>query len=752
MNHGCSPKSKVAAWSLNIYRLNKRAACAWEILVARIRTYHLLLIPSLCLAACADNGLKAGQSLIKQGKINEGLAQLRAHTHAVPEDVELRQYYFEQRDRATTRLLSETQAAINADKLDEADAILKEIATIDPGNPRAATFRVPLEQAKQRTAELSKAERALAAGQLDAAEEQAHALQAQMPHNMTVKNLIGRIQSAQHKEADAQKLTPAFYADKVTLEFQNAPLRSVFDALSRESGINFVFAPGVPLDREITLFAKETPIANTVTMLVEGNNLKRKVINSNTLKISPEKPPSAPPLSNEGDMVKAFYLTNVDPKRVQTLLETVMSLKNLYIDDQLNLVVVHGSPRIIASAARLIAMVDMAQPEVMLDVEVLEVKHDQVQNLGIQYPNQFTLLNVPPTASSVTTPTGTTVTTPSTVPLTLESLRHIKSGNIAINNPALNLQDYSGDVKLLANPRIRVMNRDDASVQIGEKVPVFTSSTTPTGVVSNSVTYLDVGLKLNVNPTVLLDDNVQIKLALEVSSILNQVSNNGTLAYQIGTRNANTTLRLADGETQILAGLISDEDRDAANKVPGLGSLPLLGRLFSNHSGSRNRTEIVLLITPHLVRNLDPQKTSQAEFSLVGVPLTNSVAQINQSIVAESDSVSTNAAALMSQPHTPNVPAPAQSSASQTGDTLNSHPLVLTPANQDTQAVPMTFPSTSSEQPFPRPSVAPSRASQPQSATSNNQTIVMPPGMKLPQGFKLPPGVTVIPSPGSARQ
>ena len=590
-------------WILNICRSNKRAVCAWEIKLARIKTSHLPLIASLLLAACADNGLREGRGLIEKGKTQEGLARLQASTRAAPEDVELRQYYFEQREHATTRLLAEAQAAMDVGDLPQADALFKELAEIDPQNARAAALRQPLDQAKQRAAELSQAERDFDAGQLDAAEEQVKGLLAKAPSNTAVRSLFERIQTAKQKAADAQRLIPAFYTDKVTLEFQNAPMYSVFDVLSRESGINFVFSPGVPLDREITLFAKDTPIANTVTMLVEGHNLKRKVINSTTLQVSPEQPPPAPPVSDEGEMVKAFYLTNADPKRVQSLLETVMSLRNLYIDDQLNLVVVHGSPRTLDKAAKLIAMVDLAQPEVMLDVEVLEVKHDQVQNLGIQYPNQFTLLNVPPSASSVTTPTGTTITTPSATPLTLESLRHITAGSIAINDPALNLQDDTGDVKLLANPRIRVKNRDDASVQIGEKVPVFTSNATPTGVISNSVSYLDVGLKLNVKPSVLLDDNVQIQLSLEVSSILNQVINNGTLAYQIGTRNANTTLRLADGETQILAGLISDEDRDAASKVPGLGSLPLLGRLFSNHAGSRNRTEIILLITPHLVRN-----------------------------------------------------------------------------------------------------------------------------------------------------
>jgi len=123
--------------------------------------------------------------------------------------------------------------------------------------------------------------------------------------------------------------------------------------------------------------------------------------------------------------------------------------------------------------------------------------------------------------------------------------------------------------------------------------------------VSASVSFLDVGLKLDVEPNIYLDDDVGIKVGLEVSSIVKEVSGpSGSQAYQIGTRTATTSLRLKNGETQVLAGLISDEERSSANRLPGLGDIPALGRLFSSQSDSKNKTEIILLITPHIVRNL----------------------------------------------------------------------------------------------------------------------------------------------------
>src|SRR4030067_1145844 len=250
----------------------------------------------------------------------------------------------------------------------------------------------------------------------------------------------------------------------------------------------------------------------------------------------------------------------------------------------------------------------MAEPEVMLEVEVMEVSTNRLLNLGIQYPDQFSY-GIKGAAGAGTA--------------TLAELRGSTTILIhfATNNPALivNLKEQDGSTNLLANPRIRVKNREKAKIHIGDRVPVITTTSGSSGFVSESVSYLDVGLKLDVEPMVYLENEVGIKVGLEVSNIVKEVTGAGTtssstLTYQIGTRNANTVLRLRDGETQILAGLISDEDRKSANKVPGLGDFPLLGRLFSSHNDTKNKTEIVLLITPHVVRKITRPAADKTEF------------------------------------------------------------------------------------------------------------------------------------------
>jgi general secretion pathway protein D len=257
-------------------------------------------------------------------------------------------------------------------------------------------------------------------------------------------------------------------------------------------------------------------------------------------------------------------------------------------------------------AEKLVANQDKSEPEVVLEVEVLEVADNLLTAAGIQWPTQI----------------GVGLQGAAGVPgqISGQEATHFHSGlvHLTVNDPliALNLAQQVGRNNILANPRIRVKNREKAHIHIGDKVPVITTTAGATGFVSESVNYLDVGLKLDVEPQVYLENDVGIKVALEVSSVSNQIkTNSGTVAYQVGTRNANTTLRLHDGETQVLAGLISDEDRRNSSQVPGLADLPVAGRLFQNRNDTSNKTEVVLLITPHVVRNIERPEVRQEEFN-----------------------------------------------------------------------------------------------------------------------------------------
>ncbi len=177
--------------------------------------------------------------------------------------------------------------------------------------------------------------------------------------------------------------------------------------------------------------------------------------------------------------------------------------------------------------------------------------------------------------------------------LTMNDLLHQTVRTIGLSSlqATVNANVQDSTVKLLTNPRIRVRNHEKAKILIGERVPNFTSTATSTGFLSQSVNYLDIGLTLNVEPTVYLDDTVGIKLALEVSSLGNTITTTtGTAAYQIGTRTASTVLQLKNGETDVLAGLIDNEERTSGNKLPGLGQLPGCSAACSAPLTTRPRT------------------------------------------------------------------------------------------------------------------------------------------------------------------
>jgi general secretion pathway protein D len=166
---------------------------------------------------------------------------------------------------------------------------------------------------------------------------------------------------------------------------------------------------------------------------------------------------------------------------------------------------------------------------------------------------------------------------------------------------------------------------------VGDKVPIITTTSTANVGVSENVTYVDVGLKLDVEPRITLDDFVNIKVGLEVSSLGKEtITTNGASVFQIGTRNASTVLRLKDGETQILAGLISQDERKNTSRIPGLGDIPLLNRLFSSQKDEKNKTEIVLVITPRVINNIQLPKAEVSEY------LSGTESQISDTPIAVS--------------------------------------------------------------------------------------------------------------------
>lgn len=409
------------------------------------------------------------------------------------------------------------------------------------------------------------------------------------PNNMDAASLYKAIvDRADAKRIEAMR-TKLKYDNPVSLEFRDTQLKIIIEALAKGTGINFMLDKDVKSNLKASLFIRNVSLENAIDMLVQSNKLKKKVLSENSVIIYPD---TALKIRQYQDLViRSFFLEYADPVTVSKLLKSMLGIKQIQTDDRLPMIMIKDVPEVMVLAEKLIKSQDIAEPEVMLEMTILEVRRSELTEKGVTWPTQLTVL--------------------SDGGLTLEALKDVGSGEIGIGpNPSIVFDGQDSNANLLANPRIRVKNGEKAKIHIGDRVPVITSNVSSNGVISDNVQYIDTGLKLEVEPNISMAGDVTIKLNLDVSSIGEKITTtSGAVVPQIGTRSTSTELRLKDGETQVLAGLISDEERKTVNKIPGLGDIPVLGRLFSTHSDDKIKTELVLTITPHIIR---PRKSPDA--------------------------------------------------------------------------------------------------------------------------------------------
>ncbi|QDF97445.1 general secretion pathway protein GspD [Azoarcus sp. DD4] len=580
-----------------------------------------LLLPCLfvVLSACVTNpALERSREAFAGGDRFTALMSLKEEVARDPRNHELRAYYVRQRELLTTERLIAAERARTAGRSDEAERLYAEALQIEPDHPRARIGADEVTADRRRAARIDEARSALAKSDLAGAERIARAVLAEQPGNAGARQVLREIDERAEIATPSPTAAPAGpLARPVTLEFREAPLRVVFEALSRASGMNFVFDRDVRAESKVTLFVRNSSIDEVLSLVGATQALDRKMLNANSVLVYPATPAKQ---KEYVDLVtRSFYLANADAKQAMAMVRQLVKTKDVFIDEKLNMVAIKDTPEAVRLAERVLASLDIAEPEVMLEVEVLEVSRNKLLDLGIDFPTQVGYgLLTPDVTSTVSTAAGfaTSTTLGGELASGMVNLRNRGSLVPYVSNPAalLNLRDEDGDTSLLANPRIRVKNREKAKIHIGEKLPVFTTTATANVGVSASVNYLDVGLKLDVEPNVTLEDDVVIKVALEVSSIVKEVTGpSSSLAYQVGTRSAATTLRLANGETQVLAGLINDEERSSARRLPGLGELPVVGRLFSAQRDTNTKTEVVLLITPRIVRNVVAPTMTRAD-------------------------------------------------------------------------------------------------------------------------------------------
>ena len=532
-----------------------------------------------------------------------------------PNDTKLRKNVLVAQEEAVAQLATLAEQAKAKGQYQEANDFYNRILSFLPEDPTAISGKAEIELLIAQSKKMDKVPALSANNQTEAATEIVRGVLVENPQQNQAKQYQQQIKDKNAPLITAPpRLKPPFNKP-VTLELRDANIKVVFEALSRATGINFILDKDIRPDTKATIFIKQARIEDAIDLVLSSNGLQKKALSENTALVFPN---TQAKLKDYQDlMIRSFYLTNTSAKQVSALLKTMLKTKDIFVDDRLNMLVMRDTPEIIRLAEKLVAANDLEDPEVMLEIEVLEVSRSRLQELGIEFPSRIALNSLIP-ITTVTSATGVVAssTINTATQLTLEGLLNTKRNRFDVSpNPAVNFRKINGDVNLLSNPRIRVKNNEKAKILVGDKVPIITTTSTANVGVSESVQYVDVGLKLDVEPRITLDDFVNIKIGLEVSSLGEKTTTrNGATVYTIGTRNANTVLRLKNGETQILAGLILDDERKNASKVPGLGDIPIIGRLFSNQEDRKSKTEIVLAITPRIIVNISRPQAEISEY------------------------------------------------------------------------------------------------------------------------------------------
>lgn len=557
----------------------------------------------------ASNNMQAQDSqayevasqLIVKGDIDAGIEKLQQLVKLYPENAQYRTMLKVQQASQTNNLLKNAEEKVKLKLYSDAETLYKQVLVLAPDNQRAQDGLRQLAIVQNHAMMLTNAQTAFDKGDDESSQNLLRAILAEDANALEARALFEKLEDKHNKKITAVPQIKTAYKKPITLELKNVPIKTVFELIGKTANINFIYDQELRADLSTSIFVRNSSIEDVIQVILTSNQLAKKVLNDNTLLIYPLSRSQ----EYQEQYVRSFYLNSMDAKRAMNMIKTVVRSKDIYIDEKLNTLIMRDTAEAIQIAEKLIASQDMLEPEVMLEVEVMEINRKNLEAIGIKYPTQMSV----GVQGKSTTTDGVVTNTPGR--LTLAELKSFNSGLgvFSVSDPvlALNLLQQNTDTNLLANPQIRVKNREKAKIHVGDKIPVLTSVANSTGFVSQTVSYIDVGIKLDVEPTILLQNQVSIKVGLEVSNVTDQVkTDSGVLAYTIGSRNANTILQLKDGETQILAGLFRDDSQRISNKVPGLSSLPFIGKLFSDKNNDRRKNEIVLLITPRILHNIAP--------------------------------------------------------------------------------------------------------------------------------------------------
>jgi general secretion pathway protein D len=407
----------------------------------------------------------------------------------------------------------------------------------------------------------------------------------------------------------------------VTLRFRNAGLKEVLEGIGKAGGINLIFDKDVRND-PVTISIQDTPFEEAFNLILNSNSLFAQIVSQDVMIVSPNTRQKQEQYQDL--MIRTFYLSNAKAKDMLVLLKSMLDSKRMHANEQLNTIVIRDQPEKLEMVEKIILANDRLESEVLFDVEVLEVDRTVDQTYGLTYPKQIAAAMVPPGA--VGTIAGTVAQQ-----FTLNQLTSLGGDSYLFKLPTniqLDFFKQITDAKTLAAPKVRVVNNKKAEINIGNKQPILLSTTNvlpgqaatgavPTTSTVTSIEFRDTGVKLTVEPSIHLGNELSLKMKIEVIRLGDLVTLQASppiTQFTFGNRSAETMLNIKDGETIVLGGLIQEEDRKTRTTIPWIGDLPIIGNLISSFKTQRVTTEVILTITPHIIQGVAPPGLSTQVF------------------------------------------------------------------------------------------------------------------------------------------
>jgi type II secretory pathway component GspD/PulD (secretin) len=586
----------------------------------RLKVWGLLLSLALVAGGCAaGKAFRQGEAAMKSGDLDEAVAGYRRALQAAPDNANYK-IALERATLAASRAhLDRAREFEQKDQLEAALGEYKQASEYDPSNRGAADKAQQLEKTIRDRIEAARP-----------------------------KPAITQMRERARAASAAPILNPSS-RDPLHVHFPNASVKDILTFIGNLTGINITYDRDVQ-DRPTSVQLDDVTLEQALNQIMVMNQLSYKVVNEHSIFVFQDNPQTH--LKYDEQVVRTFYISHGDATEITQILSTIVRMPGLAMQPGIipnktaNTITVRGTAAMVGIIEKIIAQNDKPHAEIVVDVEILEVNRTRAKSYGLNLSEYDIggLLSPEVSPSATTTPTTTTPTTgttpgttatttaasgASTAPSALRSpppfnLNTISRGlttadfYLAVPTALVKFLESDTQTKLIAKPQLRGAEGSKISLKLGDRIPVISTAFTPIaggGAGVNPLStynYQDIGVNIEMTPRVTLEGDIILDLVVDDSSLGANVSVAGQSVPSFGQRTVTTHLRLRDGESNLLAGLLREDDRKALQGFPGAIHVPILKQLFSANDNSTTTTDIVMLLTPHIVRTHEITDTDLA--------------------------------------------------------------------------------------------------------------------------------------------